>query len=281
MNSTIFAPRAVGSHLQDQFIALSENSTVTGCLIINADDWGCDRETTDRTVDCLRCGAVSSVSAMVFMRDSQRAAAIAQDRGIDAGLHLNLTSRFSRPDVPSRLVMHQQRLSRYLRRHRYSQVVFHPGLMRSFEYVIAAQLEEFARLYGREPNRLDGHHHMHLCANVLLGGLLPSGTIVRRNFSFKPGEKSFTNRLFRRTRDWILGRHHHLTDFFVSIQPLTKPDHFRSIVDLSRRYIVEMETHPQDVAEHAFLTGDEMRKLVANGIVACRFDASLRTTAQL
>ena len=52
-------------------------------------------------------------------------------------------------------------------------------------YVVKAQLEEFERLYGRAPNRIDGHHHAHLCANVVLAGLLPAGTIVRRNFSFR------------------------------------------------------------------------------------------------
>src|SRR5947199_391206 len=83
-----------------------------------------------------------------------------------------------------------------LLRHRLAPVVFHPGLVRSFEYVVAAQRQEFSRLYRAEPERVDGHHHMHLCANVLLGGLLPRGTLVRRNFSFQRGERSFFNRLY-------------------------------------------------------------------------------------
>src|SRR5215470_13086418 len=103
-----------------------------GSLIVNADDWGRDRVTTDRTLDCVRCGAVSSVSAMVFMKDSERAAAIVREHGIDAGLHLNFTTPFSAPGIPARLAGHQERLSQYLRRHRLSQVVFHPGLIRSF-----------------------------------------------------------------------------------------------------------------------------------------------------
>ena len=48
-----------------------------------ADDWGRDRETTERTLECFNQGAVSSVSAMVFMEDSERAAAIALERGIE------------------------------------------------------------------------------------------------------------------------------------------------------------------------------------------------------
>lgn len=75
-----------------------------GALIVNADDWGRDLETTDRTLDCILRGAVSSVSAMVFMQDSERAAILALQRGVDAGLHLNFTSRFSAPQCPPRLL---------------------------------------------------------------------------------------------------------------------------------------------------------------------------------
>jgi len=48
-----------------------------GCLIIDADDWGRDARTTDRTFECFRNGALSSASGMVFMQDSERAANIA------------------------------------------------------------------------------------------------------------------------------------------------------------------------------------------------------------
>src|SRR5882724_10194995 len=115
-----------------------------GRLIINADDWGRNCDTTDRTLECVRRGSVSSVSAMVFMEDSERAAATAREQGIDAGLHLNFTTSFSAASSPTRLIEHQQRLLRYLRRHRFAQVVFHPGLTCSFEYVLRAQLEEFS-----------------------------------------------------------------------------------------------------------------------------------------
>jgi hypothetical protein len=97
-----------------------------GLLIVNADDWGRDHKTTERILDCVLCGAVSSVSAMVFMEDSERAAAIARERGIDAGLHLNFTTPFSAPSCPARLVECQCKLARYLRRHRFAPTVFLP-----------------------------------------------------------------------------------------------------------------------------------------------------------
>jgi len=235
-----------------------------GLLIVNADDWGRDAETTTRILDCARLRAVSAVSAMVFMKDSERAAMIARQQGIEAGLHLNLTTPFSAPGCPAPLLERQRTLARNLRRHRLAQVVFHPGLIYSFEYVIAAQLDEFRRLYGANPDRIDGHHHMHLCANVLLGRLLPPGTLVRRSFSFQPGEKSQWNRLYRRVVDGILARRHRLVDFFFSLAPLEPPSRLQGILSLARDFVVEVETHPANPEEYRFLTAGEIFRRAAD-----------------
>ncbi len=237
------------------FLNLPRVPSTPGLLIVNADDWGRDLLTTDRTLDCARRGAVSSVSAMVFMEDSERAATIALEQGIEAGLHLNLTTAFSAPTCPAPLRQRQEQLARYLGRHRLSQVVFHPGLARAFESVAAAQLDEFQRLYGAVPDRIDGHHHMHLCANVLLGRLLPAGTLVRRNFSFQPGEKSLGNRLYRRCMDGVLKRRHRLVDFFFSLAPVHPLDRLQRIASLARRFAVEVEAHPVNHDEYHFLAG--------------------------
>ena len=240
----------------------------SGGLIINADDWGRERETTERTLECALRGAISSVSAMVFMRDSERAAGIALERGINAGLHLNLTTHFTGATCSLELVRRQGELARYLLRHRLSQIVFHPGLRRSFEYVVSAQIDEFHQLYGSAPCRLDGHHHMHLCANVLLGKLIPHGIIVRRNSSFLPGEKSWPNQFYRRTVDQILARHHRLTDFFFSLVPLDPPARLQRIFSLARQFAVEVETHPANPEEHQFLAGGEIFRLAGDVRVA-------------
>ncbi len=226
-------------------------------IIINADDWGRDRVTTDRSLDCLLRGAVSSVSAMVFMQDSQRASELACQHGVDAGLHLNLTTPFSSPQCPPRLAEHQGRLARFLTSNRLAQVVYHPGLAGSFEYVVKAQLEEFGRLYGPAA-RVDGHHHMHLCANVLFQKLLPEGTIVRRNFSFAPGEKSAINRFYRNWQDRSLARRHSIADFFFSLPPLEPRSRLQHFFDLANRFFyVELETHPAIPEEYDFLRGRE------------------------
>ena len=235
---------------------------VSGLLIVNADDWGCDQPTTEAILRCVRRGTVSAVSAMVFMADSERAAAMAGQEGIDAGLHLNFTTPFSARRCPSRLAEHQQELARYLRRHRLAQMLMHPGLFRPFEYVVAAQLDEFRRLYGTEPDRLDGHHHMHLCANVVLRKLLPAGTLVRRNFSFQRGEKGTLNRMYRRFIDGRLVHRHHVCDFLFSLAPLEPESRIQRIFSLARRFVVEVETHPIQPAEYRFLAGGEFLRQV-------------------
>ena len=242
-----------------------------GVLIVNADDWGQDRETTDRILDCVLRGAVSSVSAMVFMNDSERAAEVAQEQEVDAGLHVNFTTPFSGPGVAAPLREHQRRVATFLRRNRFARVLFHPGLAGSFEYVVKAQREEFVRLYGCEPARLDGHHHMHLCANVLVAKLLPEGTIVRRNFSFLAGEKGLCNRLYRGGVDRIVGRRHRLTDFYFSIQPLEPPSHLVRKCSLASKFAVEMGAHPYNPQEHRFLAGGEIFRYTGGVQIASRY----------
>jgi hypothetical protein len=235
-----------------------------GLLIVNADDWGRDPETTDRIGECVVPGGVSAVSAMVFMEDSARAAMLARARRIEAGLHLNLTEAFSAGDVPAGLAERQQRIIRYLRSRRLAPYVFNPLLAAAFEYSVRAQIDEFRRLYGALPDRIDGHHHMHLCANVLAARLLPAGTFVRRNFCFEPGEKSRWNRLYRRTVDGVLARRHRLTDLFFSLEPIEPAARLRRICALARDAAVELETHPARHDEHRFLRGGRILQYAAD-----------------
>jgi YdjC-like protein len=270
--SEFVVPSVNDGHLEERTVASSEG-ICAGVLIINADDWGRDFLTTDRTLDCLLRGTVSSVSAMVFMKDSERSAAVAWERGIDAGLHLNLTTAFSSPRHPAALAERQRDVAAYLRRNRFSQVVFNPLLAKSFEYVVRAQIEEYCRLYGAQPERIDGHHHMHLCANVIWGGLLPSGTTVRRNFSFQPGEKSLWNRLYRQAVDWQLARSHRMTDYFLSLVPFDPLSRLQQVFSLARQHVVELETHLVNAHEYRFLAGGEIFRYTEDLRIAPRYVA--------
>lgn len=242
-----------------------------GLLVVNADDWGREPRTTDMILDCVLRGAVSAVSAMVFMEDSERAAATALERGINRGLHLNLSECFSAPGRNAALVERQQRLAGYLRQHRFAPVVYHPGLANAFEYVVATQIDEYRRIYGSDPDRLDGHHHMHLCANVLWGGLLPAGAMVRRSFSFQAGEKSVWNRLYRQFVDRVLQRRHRVVDYFFSLAPLEPAGRLDRVFSLARTFAIELETHPVNQDEFRFLSGGELFRRMGDGRVASPF----------
>lgn len=221
-------------------------------VILNADDWGIRPLATDRILDCLLRRSISSTSAMVFMADSERAAELAREHKVDAGLHLNLTAPFTSAHIPSALAAHQERLSRYLRKNSFASALFHPLLVSSFDYAVQAQMDEFARLYGAPPNRVDGHHHMHLCANIQWQGLLPAGLIVRRNFTFPAGEKSVLNRFYRRMQDRVLARRHSISDYFFNLVPLEER-RLRGILALAQHAEVEVETHPERDEEYNFL----------------------------
>jgi predicted glycoside hydrolase/deacetylase ChbG (UPF0249 family) len=250
-----------------------EGAISRGRLIVNADDWGRDVQTTQMIHDCVRRGTVSSVSAMVFMEDSARAAEIAREPRIDAGLHLNFTTPFSSSGCPSRLLDRQHELIRFLQKWSFAFVIYHPWLVRSFEYVLKSQFDEYRRIYGTDPARIDGHHHMHLCSNVLLGGQLPPGSFVRRYFSLEVGQK-IHNRIYRRLTDLFLARRYRLTDFFFSLAPIESSDRLQRIFTLARRFVVEVETHPVNMDEYRFLMGDKILGWTEASPIAACFSAN-------
>ena len=64
-------------------------------LIINADDWGRSRAETDAALRCYQGGRITSVSAMVFMADSERASELAKENELDMGLHLSFSEELT------------------------------------------------------------------------------------------------------------------------------------------------------------------------------------------
>jgi hypothetical protein len=202
-----------------------------------------------------------------------------REYGIDTGLHLNLTTSFSGRNCSSKLREYQERLAGYLLRHRLMQVMFHPRLINEFEYVVKMQLDEFGHLYGEAPVRVDGHHHMHLCANVLVQGLLPQNAVVRRNFSFEMGEKSLWNRLYRRWVDRRLVKRHHLADYFFSLGPIEPKNRLERIFSLSRRFVVEVEAHPINQDEYSFLTQEADTQLIERGVNVRPFAALTKVSS--
>lgn len=233
-------------------------------LIVNADDFGRNQAATDRVLECHAKGRISSTSAMVLMQDSERAAALAQKSGLDVGLHVNLSERFTMESVPASVRKDHDRICRFLRSSKYALLLYHPGLCAPFRRTVEVQRAEFTRLYGRLPSHYDGHQHLHLATNVLIQGILPPETKVRRNFSFRPGEKSLANRCYRSVVDRILARRHLLTDYFFSLSQHMSPVTLRPIVEMARTANVELMVHPEIQAEFDFLMSDGFHAIISS-----------------
>jgi chitin disaccharide deacetylase len=231
-------------------------------LIVNADDWGRSVMETDAALRCYKAGRITSVSAMVFMANSEQAAELAKENAIDAGLHLNFSETFTGRNIPTRLRKSHNRLVRYLRRTKYTQLFYNPFLRDAFSYSYHAQAEEFARLFGNPPARVDGHHHMHLCANLLVNRLIPVGMNVRRNFSFWPGEKSWLNRAYRTLVDRWLARRYRVTDYFFDLSQCIENNKLGRVISLAKSSNVELMTHPIVEGEAEYLMSDEFAVMV-------------------
>lgn len=230
-------------------------------LLINADDWGSDQLITDRIARCYELNRIHAGSAMVFMKDSERAAELAAQIGLPVGLHLNLNHPFDGQNVPRDLRMHHQRVVTYLCARKMNQILYNPFLRKAFEYVFFAQWEEFCRLYGRSPSRLDGHSHMHLCSNMLFSNKYPRGVKIRKNYSFNGTEKGLMKIFYRRVIDRWLSSRFNCADLFFSIEPFDE-QRLARIISLSMSHDVEIMVHTDSGQEFDYLLSDEWLSLL-------------------
>jgi chitin disaccharide deacetylase len=234
-------------------------------LIINSDDFGRNRLATDNTLACFNSDRITSASAMMFMADSERAAKLALAAGLDVGLHLNFTLKFDGNVKSIRLHEYHRSIARFLLRNKYCHLLYNPLLRNQVNYVYEAQYEEYMRLYQRIPTHIDGHHHMHLSANILFGKMIPRGFKVRRSFSFVPGEKGLFNRLYRHILKIWLSRRYICTDLFFCISPI-QPDRLRKIIKFAELSDVELMVHPERPEEYVYLMSKEYLEMISGAL---------------
>lgn len=231
-------------------------------IIINADDWGGWRSATDAAERYYSEGLISSVSAMVFMDDSIRAASMAREMGVDVGLHLNFNQRYT-SDCSRGVATAHERITKFLRRGKYALLCYHPWLREDFRTVFLSQYDEFLRLYGFEPSHFDGHQHMHLCSNMILDAIIPHGAMVRRSFSFWPGEKGVINRLYRKWVDDRVVRRYGSTDYFFALSQSGDSGRLARILTLAESSNVELMTHPEIAGDQSTLNSEKLREGVS------------------
>lgn len=232
-------------------------------LIVNADDWGRSTAETDAALDCHRAGRVKSVSAMVFMQDSERAAALAREHGVDVGLHLNLDEQYNGRAPGLAAAVEHRKVVRFMTWSKYALLLYHPGLRRAFHDVFQSQWDEFVRLYGTTPSHIDSHHHRHTCLNCILHPVIFHGHQVRRNFTFRPDEKTALNRAYRHFIDRRLARWYKLTDYFFTLERCLHDKRVPFVVKLAEKTNVELETHPVEAAERDYLLSEDFRSVTA------------------
>ena len=236
-----------------------------GLLIISADDWGLDRRTTDAIHECFCAEAVSSVSAMVFMSDSRRAAELAARGGEPVGLHLNLTEAFTDPSCPEGVRGRQERIVDYFAGPKWRWWGFSRSLFTEIEKCIGDQVEAFEDLYGREPTHIDGHQHVHQALGVMFARSMPAGAKMRPSFTFMPGEKSLPNRLTRSVVNRIMRSRFRAPRYFFDlrdIHPELGGAGLQARLELANQAAVEVMTHPGLPDERAVLLADSWAALL-------------------
>lgn len=236
-------------------------------IIITADDYGKTSHATESILKCFSNKSITSASAMVFMNDSERSAPLALRAGIEVGLHINFTMPFSVDKVSSNIRDQHSKVASYLTKNKLAQIIYNPFLAGSFDFLFKSQLEEFKRLYGKEPDFYNGHHHMHLCANMLVGKVLQKGARVRRTFTFNQGDKNILNLLYRRRLDIIVARRFISTESLFSILPLQNYERLKNIFKRADNSNIEIEVHPENTDEINYLLSDPYMSLMESAHV--------------
>jgi predicted glycoside hydrolase/deacetylase ChbG (UPF0249 family) len=234
-------------------------------LIVNADDLGHDRATSDAICDVYARGRISSATAMVFMEDSVRAFGLAAEARMPIGLHLNLMEPYSGIVADQRDREEQEWVVGRFQASFASRWLPGPRLFGATRRSVRAQLAEFERLRGGAPTHVDGHQHGHLSTPALWTLNASLRPAVRSSFTFRPAEKPLHNRALRRALNTALASRFVSTDRFHSIRdlhPALGGHGIEEVVAEARRRDVEVMVHPGIADEFELLTSEEWSRTI-------------------
>jgi predicted glycoside hydrolase/deacetylase ChbG (UPF0249 family) len=134
-----------------------------------ADDYGMSPAVNVAIRDLVVRGRINATSVMVIAPNFNRSEAVslnilnASETRVTIGLHLTLTAPYqpmSRNFQPVRdgIFLSQQEIARHSFLHRLKREVM--------EIEISSQLQEFVAAFGRLPDFIDGHQHVHLFPQI-------------------------------------------------------------------------------------------------------------------
>ncbi len=135
-------------------------------LIVNADDFGFNREVTDGILECFQKGAVTSTTLMVNMPDAGRAFKLAKENPqLSVGIHLNLSlgKPISHPEQIPCLVDGQGNFRDHISV--FSKANRMQLAAREIEKELEAQILLFLD-HGIKPSHSDSHHHTASCVQT-------------------------------------------------------------------------------------------------------------------
>jgi predicted glycoside hydrolase/deacetylase ChbG (UPF0249 family) len=235
-----------------------------GLLIVNADDFGLRPDGTDAIIEVYRAGRITSATAMVYMQDGARAAALAQQHGLPLGLHLNLTADFRDPAAPRAARERQTRIVRYFARPA-ARHAYDPRIRRLVADCFRDQLEAFAATYGAEPTHFDGHQHIHVCPTVALSVPVSAIPRARAAHTYQRGERGPAKRLVRASQNALLRRRFHIPAAFLDFDDVHPELGGRGFdrLAIARHAPVEIMTHPRRPGERPALLGDAWGEALA------------------
>jgi chitin disaccharide deacetylase len=226
-------------------------------LIVNADDVGASPNATDAAIEAFGRGAICSCSAMVWMRDSARAAQLARDRDMPVGLHLNLTLPFDATEVPRVARERQLRLTETLHAGSWREDIADRPPRQLLLDAVSDQLEQFRELFG-EPTHLDGHHHVHVLDAVL--DVLPTDLVIRP--ILREGAQADARASRRERRLHRRFQAPSVTLAFEHIHPALGGAGFAAL-ERARSDLVEVMCHPQQAGQLEALMSVEWRAALA------------------
>lgn len=129
-------------------------------LIINADDFGFNKEITDGIIQAHEAGTVTSTTLMVNMPAAEYAAELAKKHpDLSVGIHLNLTlgTPLSRPeDIPS-LITPEGKFKGASEMFKLANRFLLSS--KEIEKELSLQIEKFLS-FGIKPTHADSHHHV-------------------------------------------------------------------------------------------------------------------------
>ncbi|MFA7061758.1 MAG: ChbG/HpnK family deacetylase, partial [Pedobacter sp.] len=156
----------------------------------------------------------------------------------------------------------QKRLVGFFSPNKYNRLLYNPLISNDVKLCFKAQLEEFVRLYGKFPSHIDGHHHIHLCSNVIIDKVIPSQFAVRRGVSFEKHERNILNKAYRNIVNIIVKRRHVCVDKFYVMDSHLLKSGIQHIVTESKTCNLELSSHPEKSESYEFLMGADFLRLI-------------------